>query len=257
MIFLKPIIRRLLSALFALMFISLNDGWAAESNYPHLISPVVDNAHFFSQKVINFVEQELYRLRQEGGPQIQVLSIESLEGQNIEQYAIKLMDQEKIGDKKKDDGLLFIISKGDKKMRIEIGQGLEGTLPDVNAKRIIEDIIKPYFRQGQMNQGLIEGLVTITSQVAPDFKWSQDIAHQKIGNSHTKKSKDISIIIIIIVAYVIISLFSRRRGPSFFNGGGWGGGPFISGGRGGFSGGSGGWSGGGGGFSGGGASGDW
>jgi uncharacterized protein len=243
-----------LKMIFFLLFLSFNVG-ADQTTLPQLNSPIVDNVHFFSQNVIRFAEQELYRLQKEGGPQIQVLSIESLDGENVEQYTIKLMDQEKIGDEKKDDGLLFLISKNDKKMRIEVGQGLEGSLPDVNAKRIIDDIIKPYFRQGQMNEGLIQGLVAITSQVAPEFKWALDGSYQKSRSPQTKKSKDIFSVLFVILLYIFISIFSRGRGPSFFGGGGRG--PFIGGGgRGGFGGG-GGWSGGGGGFSGGGASGDW
>jgi uncharacterized protein len=244
-----------LSTLLLLFFIPFTVQ-SAEANLPHLTSPVVDNAHFFSQNAISYVEGELYRLRQEGGPQIQVLSIESLDGESIEQYTIKLMEQEKIGDTKKDDGLLFIISKGDKKMRIEVGQGLEGDLPDVNAKRIIADIIKPYFRQGEVNQGLIQGLVAITSQVAPEFKWSQNVGYQQTRSSHSKKSKDLSSIIFIVILYIIISIFSRRRGLPFIGGSG-GRGGFGGGGFGGSSRGGGGWGGGGGGFSGGGASGDW
>jgi uncharacterized protein len=239
---------------FLLLFYVSNQAWGNEVSLPRLASPVVDNVHLFSDKVIAFVETELYRLRQGGGPQIQVLSIESLDGANIEQYSIKIMDQEKIGDETKDDGLLFIISKSDKKMRIEVGQGLEGSLPDVNAKRIIDDIIKPYFRQGDMNAGLIQGLLAITSQVAPDFKWSQNLGYKHTNKGNRTKTKDISLVIIIIFIYLFISIFSRRRSSHFFGGSGWGGGPFIGGGRGG---GGGSWGGGGGGFSGGGASGDW
>lgn len=228
---------------------------AAEPNLPHFKSPILDAAHFFDASTVRFVENELFRLRDQGGPQIQVFTVESLDGENIEQYAIKLMEQEQIGDSKKDDGLLFIISKADRKMRLEVGQGLEGSLPDVNAKRIIEDVIKPYFRQGDMNRGLIIGLQTITSQVAPDFKWSQDLPMPKKRKMvSSQKVSDALGVVFFIIIYILYSVFFRRGRSSLL------GGPFIGGnsygsGRGWGS--SGGWGGGGGGFSGGGASGDW
>jgi uncharacterized protein len=222
--------------------------WGGETNRPRLSSPVVDLAHIFDQTTIRYVESELHRLQNQGGPQIQVLTVESLDGESIEQYTIQIMEQEKTGNANEDDGLLFLISKVDRKMRIEVGQGLEGALPDVNAKRIIEDSIKPLFRQGQMDQGLVVGLKTITSQVAPQFVWSQGTTVHNRRSTSNKRIPDVASVILFIV-FFLFSFFFRRRGGFFGHG------PNIN--TNSWTGGGRGWGGGGGGFSGGGASGDW
>lgn len=253
------LLKGLLTLFFSLSFASF--GETEELTLPRLGSPVVDQAHLFSRSVVNYVESELHRLLQQGGPQIQILTVESTEGLSIEQYSIKIMEHEKIGNEKRDDGLLFLISAKDRKMRIEVGQGLEGSLPDVNAKRIISDIIKPFFRKGDMDGGLIQGLMTITSQVAPEFSWTpiNGQLNSKKSNKRPTELKDSLLILIFIILYLIFSGIFRGRGRGFrrdpfsnWGGGGWGSGKGWGGGSG-----SGSWGGGGGGFSGGGASGDW
>lgn len=222
---------------------------AEKLNIASLHVPVEDRGQMFSSQLQRWLNQELLRLYNEGGPQIQVLTLPTLEGNSIEEVAIQVMDQEKIGRKGKDDGILLIFSNADHKMRIEVGRGLEGDLPDVNAKRILADTIRPYFKNKQMDRGLIEGLIQITSQVAPNFAFTgiqqqPRQNHEYSDNSHFFDEHPLLLLIILIV----LIFFFRGGGPFIFGGGG-----------GGWSGGSGGggWSGGGGSSAGGGSSSDW
>lgn len=131
---------------------------------PTLTSPVMDEA-----KVLNNsrdLESQIREVYDNGvGPQINILTIESLNGQSIEEYAHKVFTTWKLGDAKRDDGILLLISIKDRKSRIEVGQGLEGALTDLQSKRIL-DSLKPDFRAGNFSNGIQFGLTQIISVVS-------------------------------------------------------------------------------------------
>ena len=159
-------------------------------------------------------------------------------------FRSQVTDKWKLGDAKKDNGVLFLISVTDRKMRIEVGQGLEGVLPDILAGRIIEEV-KPYFKIGRFDEG-----ISIGSELIIKSLKGEKIPEKDSSNGHFP-----FIQIFVLIIFIIWSLLRRffwifpsmggRRSGGFYSGGGFGGG------------GGGGWSGGGGGFSGGGASGNW
>lgn len=214
---------------------------------PNLTGPVVDEANLLSNATKNSLESLLYRYKSDTSNQVQVLIIDSLEGDAIENFSIQVTDKWKLGDEKKDNGILFLIAAKDRKMRIEVGQGLEGELPDVLAGRII-DSVKPYFRSGNFDEGIYLGVESII----------KTLKGEKIPAA-TKRQRipfiQLFVIILILIWFVLNKFFwflpfmgGSRSSGGFYSGGSFG--------RGGFGGG-GGWSGGGGGFSGGGASGNW
>ena len=84
--------------------------------------------------------------------------IPSLQGDAIEDYAIRVVEQWRLGDARRDDGLLFLVSTGDRAMRIEVGHGLEGAIPDVVASRVIRDVVTPRFQAGDMAGGIDAGI---------------------------------------------------------------------------------------------------
>ena len=96
----------------------------------------------------------IYSIKKNNGPQIQVLTVKSLQGESIENFAIEVVDKWQLGDKERDDGVLLLVSTGDRKMRIEVGDGLEGSLTDYNSGKILEDMTK-YFKAGQLDQGIL------------------------------------------------------------------------------------------------------
>jgi uncharacterized protein len=225
----------------------------AEFKVPVLTGPVMDMAGFLDRSDQRELTRLLYDYNQQGKAQIQVLILPDLQGEPIESASIKITDAWKLGDKKKDNGILFLIAAQERRMRIEVGQGLEGTLPDITAKQIIADTVTPLFRAGRISDGIVVGVQEIIRNVDKEY------AEQKLPERKQPQDDDGGDVILIVILFVVILLLNRvfrggGGGGFFLGGGGFGGGGF---GGGGFGGGGGGWSGGGGGFSGGGASGSW
>ena len=200
----------------------------------------------------NELETLNYRLRtfeDSTSNQLAVLMIPTLNDYPIEYYTHDVAEKNKIGTKEHDNGALLFIAKNDKKLRIEVGYGLEGALPDALANSIIRNVIAPYFRKNDFYSGITAGVNAIIEATSGEYKGEKHV-------SEKERSPFISTLLMIIFALVIFLLRGRRRGrrgPGFiyFGGFGGGGGGFGSGG------GFGGFSGGGGSFGGGGSSGGW
>ncbi len=222
---------------------------------PRLTGPVVDEAKIISPKAQAAIGNLLKDLKNKTGTQLQVLTLPELGDLSIEEVAIKVFDNWQLGSKKEDKGLLMLIALKERKTRIEVGQGLEGDLPDVIAKRIIDQVMIPQFRSGDYEAGIWLGLVSIVQRVEPDY----DLGKIAVGSSDRSKIKDLkNYEVLFFIIMMMIMGFLGRFGPRGFRSRhGWGaaGGGYWGGG--GFGGGGGGWGGGGGGSSGGGASGGW
>lgn len=207
------------------------------------------------------LNEKLQRFEEETSNQIVVLMVPTSGEEEIEQYALRVAEANKLGKKGRDNGVLFLIAKGDRKVRIEVGYGLEGALPDATSNQIIRNIVIPRFREGAYYEGIDAGVDGIIAATKGEF--------QGDGASGKRKRKSLPVVfisIMIILMFFIGSIFRSRRhhvGPgSFwggFGGGGFGGGTMggFGGGGGGSFGGGGGFSGGGGSFGGGGSSGSW
>ncbi|NTV66276.1 MAG: YgcG family protein [Chlorobaculum sp.] len=246
--------RWLLSACFALaLLLASAPLLAAFPPVPALTQRVNDYAAMISPTAKARIEQKLAAIEAEEGTQIAILTVPSLQGEPIEEFSIRVAEAWKIGEKKRDNGILLIVSKADRKMRIEVGYGLEGRLTDLQSGRIIRDIIKPAFKSGDFDAGFVGATDAMISAVKGEFK-VDSIAKAK-GKSD-KPSIPI-VFIILLVLFFYLRMFSGRHHGGPFGFGGPGGGIFTSGGGSGGFGGGGGFSGGGGGFGGGGASGDW
>jgi len=224
---------------------------------PKHSSPVVDLAGVLSRGDQAKIASSLLQFQQKYGPQLQVLVVPSLEDETIEGYSIKVVDKWKLGARGKDDGILLLVATENRKVRIEVGRGLEGELPDVIAGRIIRTGIIPFFKQGQTGAGILVGLGMIAESVGGKL---EDVPAPQLRK--TERSSGGFGYLLFIGLFLIGPLFGRRRR------GGVGGallsgllmGAAMSSGRRGGSGGFGGGGfggGGGGGFSGGGASGSW
>ncbi|MDC0255079.1 TPM domain-containing protein [Bacteriovoracales bacterium] len=213
---------------------------------PSLTGPVIDEAGILSPTTKAAFERILRGFKKQYGPQIQLYIVKSLEDESLEGYSIKVVDKWKLGDEKKDDGLLFMISMKEKKMRLEVGQGLEGTLTDMKAGRIV-DHLRSHFKKGEYEKGIYVGLNFIIKVLGGDIKNIPQVRKKHKGQNFGP--------FLIFALFILFSLFRRGHGTAFLLGSSYnsfGGGGFSSGG-----GDFGGWSGGGGGFSGGGASGSW
>lgn len=227
---------------------------AADFQVPALTGAVVDDARMFSRDAQNALEGALRKLWNTGNSQIAVLTVEDTGGLAIEQASIKVVDEWKLGTAKGDNGVLVMISKADRAARIEVGQGLEGNLPDAYAKRIIDGILVPHFKAGNYDEGILKTVAAIAQKTDPGVEL--DFASGFGGARPRRVSNGFPLIIFVII--MLATILPRMLGWSpgirsrrgYWSSGSWSGGS-------GFGGGSGGFGGGGGGFSGGGASGKW
>lgn len=218
---------------------------------PRLTGPVIDQAGYLERGDERELTQLLYDFNRRGIAQVQVLVVKSLEGLPIEQASIQITDKWQLGDKQKDNGVLFLIAAQDRKLRIEVGQGLEGAIPDAYARRIIDDNVIPLFRAGQTSAGIVLGTHQILALADKEFGQQHNL--EAPPEEKTEGRLPLGLIILILIIISILGRFGGGRGRYYRGGGGFGG----FGGGGSFGGGGGGWSGGGGGFSGGGSSGSW
>jgi uncharacterized protein len=126
------------------------------ADIPYLTGRVNDNAGILSKETAQILTDSLKAHEDRTGNQVVVLTIPSLDGDNIEDYANKVFNEWKLGQKGKDNGILIVVVPDDRRMRIEVGYGLEGTMPDLLASRIIQEIATPRFREGDYNGGITD-----------------------------------------------------------------------------------------------------
>jgi len=131
---------------------------AALVEIPALNKRVTDLTQTLSQSQQAQLEDKLAAFERKKGSQIAVLIIPTTQPEDIAQYSIRAVEKWKIGRKKVDDGLLILVAKDDHKMRIEVGYGLEGAIPDLTAKRGISEVIAPKFKQGDFFGGIDSGV---------------------------------------------------------------------------------------------------
>src|SRR6204780_2065293 len=131
---------------------------AADVAVPPLSGRVVDQTGTLSSGDIASLTQTLKNLEARKGSQIAVLIVPTTQPETIEQYSIRVAEAWKIGRRKIDDGALLVVAKNDRKLRIEVGYGLEGALTDVTANRIISEIITPKFKNGDFAGGISAGV---------------------------------------------------------------------------------------------------
>lgn len=171
----KPVMIRLINYIWLgsiLIFFCAVHAYGLE--VPKLKGRVNDYAGMLSSSTKNQLETVLSDLEQTDSTQIVVLTLPSLEGENIDEYAIRVADAWKIGRKKLDNGAILIISKNDRKLRIEVGYGLEGTLTDLMSGRIIRNIIVPQFKTGNFDQGVMDGVQGMIQVVRGEFTAAQE-----------------------------------------------------------------------------------
>jgi len=244
----------------------------AAMKIPKLDGRVVDKAGVLSSADEAVIEQLLLDLERTTSAQAALLTVPDLEGGSIEDYSLKVAEEWKLGQADRDNGVLILLALQEKKVRIEVGYGLEGDLTDAKSGYIIREMMLPQFRTGNYAQGLYDGASAVTGVITgtADITAEELARYQKTEN-RASSGRSIPFNLIVFIIIIFFSSISRmgrggRRGrggvlPWLFLGSMMGsgrrnnhyGGGSSFGGGGGF----GGFSGGGGGFGGGGASGGW
>lgn len=228
---------------------------ASDFDIPRLTNPVVDKAQIIDSSSQQALNNSLQRLRSIGGGQIAVLTVPTIGELTIEQASIKVTDKWQLGDKKRDDGVLIFIVSDINRIRIEVGQGVEGDLPDAIAKRIIDETMIPLFKKGRISDGILAGVYQVALKSNPSinvdrlFQKSNDSKRSRRGSNEKKRPMSpFELIFLSVIMFILISTRTGRKILFFL---------LIASMRGGRGGRSGGYGGRGGGFSGGGASGGW
>ena len=261
-----------------LIFLMLLLPTASAVSYPQHSGFVTDNANMIDQSYNAKITQLAGAIEKESTVEIAVVTIESLEGESMEMYAVKLFENWGIGKKDKDNGLLIIVAKDSHDYRFEVGYGLEGTITDSMKVNIGDRIIVPNFRNGDYGKGIYESLLVVQELVKGNPEVISQYSMKPGGSSPDQSgggSDDFALLFIILIVLVFVFIIfisimnstysrdpsGRRRydsgSPAPRIGWGWGGGG-LGGGRiggggfgGGFGGGGGGFGGGFGGFGGG------
>lgn len=262
MLLLRPVRAVLVAFAIALSAIA-----AQALTFPQLTGRVVDEAGIIDATTRQSISDKLAAVEAKSGDQIVVVTLKSLQNTSIEDYGYQLGRQWGIGQKGKNNGALLIVAPNERKVRIEVGYGLEGALTDAVTRLIIQNAIFPRFRTGDFQGGITRGVDDIIQVVSGDAEEFKRRAAQR--PDAVPQGIDAATVIMVIFILVVFFLMMRnsmgpagRRtargrgyaGPVFIpSGGSW-----SSGSSGGFGGGdSGGFSGGGGSFGGGGSSGSW
>jgi uncharacterized protein len=191
----------------------------------HPTGRVTDYTDTLSANAISTLNKKLADFEEQTTNQIAVLIIPTLEGDNLEDYSIRLADKWKVGQKGKDNGVILLIVKGDRKIRIEVGYGLEGVLPDGLAGQIIRENIAPHFLRGNFYSGIEEGVSKIIAAIKGEYRPAIKVVYPR------KKIIPWNVIfwfaVIMIIVIVAVRAQSGKDGRShtvFGGGGGFGGG---------------------------------
>lgn len=246
-----------MSAFFLGLFLCIGVFAQAQNVLPKPNPPrlVTDVAGVLSADQLQALEQKLVAIDDSSSNQIAVVILSSLDGYPKEEYATKLFREWGIGNKKTNNGVLLLVAIQDRQIRIEVGYGLEGAIPDITALSIIDNDIKPAFKQGAYYEGLDKATDNLAKAAVGEYK----VKRAKKG-----KSDGGSLMLFVFIVIIIVSIVGRRGGGGGSNiggngfndfatgmllgsllgggrrGGGWGdsGGGFGGGGFGGFGGGS-------------------
>jgi uncharacterized protein len=261
----------LLLCLVAALLFAFPAAAQTKLDFPPLTGRVVDQANLLDPATEQALTKKLAALEASSTDQLVVVTVNSLQDQEIEDYGYQLGRAWGIGQKENDNGALLIVAPNERKVRVEVGYGLEPILTDAFSSQVLRDDILPSFRDGDYQAGVVKGVDALIAQLSLDPAEAQARAQAAAAQQTDTKAESIIPVVIIAAIFVFMFLIAMRSGrgrrsnvgsvllwaasealrSSGRGGGGWGGG------GGGFGGGGGGFGGGGGSFGGGGASGGW
>ena len=171
---------------------------------PPLKGRVNDYAGILAPATARQLEDVLQKFETAESTQIVLLTVPSLEGTSLEDFSLRVVEAWKLGQKKLDNGTLLLIAKNDRKLRIEVGYGLEGKLTDLVSGRIIRDIITPRFKEGNFDQGVIDGIAAIMAVAKGEF------AAANTQSRHNSGADPGAIIIFLLVLFSVLGRILAR-----------------------------------------------
>ena len=210
-----PRFARRLVGLILCLFVCLTTAAWAEVAVPTLTARVTDLTRTLSASQRSALEGELQAIEARSTNQIAVLMVPSTQPESIEQYSIRVAEAWKLGQKGKDNGLLLLVAKDDHKVRVEVGYGLEGVIPDAVARQVIDGLITPRFKQGDFAGGLTAGVQQLAFLIEGQAAAPED------ANANTRFSERLAewageVPTILVIAIVVFGTALRwLLGPLF------------------------------------------
>lgn len=201
--------RRHIPILFLALLFLAGCSSAFALDVPQLRGRVNDYARLLSPEAADRLERKLAGFERDTSTQVVVLTIPSLQGEDIEGFSIRVAEQWKIGQKGKDNGVILILAPAERKVRIEVGLGLQGVLPDITAGRIIRDVMRPLLRTGDFDQGINAGVDAILSATRGEFKASPPAGARP---HRTRTTSSMGYFLLAAVAAAILGSYSRFLG---------------------------------------------
>lgn len=211
-------IQFILIAFFLLLF----SNSLFSTNYPTYHGYVNDYANLIDPQKESQINSMISSLEKNTSVEIAVLTVDDLAGLDIETYAVELFEKWKIGKRDLDNGILILVSKNDRQVRIEVGYGLEGKIPDLVANDIIENQMIPQFKKGDFGEGIFDAVDRISSIVDPNSTSVSQTSYY--SNSSDSPLEIVCCISLFLLFLIILFLFGGASGGSrYYGGGGFGG----------------------------------
>jgi uncharacterized protein len=189
---------------------------AVALDVPPLEHRVTDLAGLFSSAAASTMEEELQRLEAETGAQVAVLTVPSLEGQPLEDYSMRVVEAWQLGRRDRDNGVLVLIARDDRKIRIEVGYGLEGVLPDALCGRIIDNAMKPAFRQGDFAGGTRQAIDVIAAAVRGDESAAAAVATAAAPKPELGAMIAMAAVFLAVIGTFAVSALFMKGGAGWF-----------------------------------------
>ena len=193
---------------------------AADIKFPELTGRVVDDAHVLSADQQTILTEKLKALEEKNGRQLVVVTLPSLQGQEIQDFGYQLGRKWGIGQKGQNNGVLFIIAPNEHKVRIEVGYGLEPVLTDALSSVILQDKVLPKFRDGDMAGGIMDGTDALLEQLGLDDATARArvaaVSQSRTQVVYHRRGSPIGALFTLFIVFIVISSIFRRGG-----GGGW------------------------------------
>jgi uncharacterized protein len=200
----------MLRALALCLLLIAAPAWAQSlAPIPALDSPVVDTTGTLDAAQKQQLEAQALALQQRKGSQLQVLMVPSTQPETIEQYAVRVFEQWKLGRKGVDDGVLLLVAKDDRRVRIETGYGLEGAIPDAIANRVIQEYLAPRFRAGDYAGGIGDATATLVKLIDGEALPEPVSTHRVSGEGGKGGGVLFAAFAAFMVATIVRGMFSR------------------------------------------------
>jgi uncharacterized protein len=197
------------------LFCSATSGLALEA--PPLGGRINDYASMLSPQSSAVLERKLAAFERETSNQVVLLTIPSLQNETIEGLAIKVAEAWQIGQKDKDNGVILLLAKKERKIRIEVGTGLQGALPDITAAQIIRNVMAPHLKSGNYDAGITAGLDAIVAATKGEFKATA--ADRKAARKQHSSGFGLFLILLLLGVMLVAAASARSRAAGTLTGG--------------------------------------